>query len=98
VVVCFYNPSYSGGEGRKITSSRSAQEKLGRPYLRNKIQTKELGAWLKRGRVPIMSARMRPWFNPQYNNNNNKFFRKLLPVYNTCILFHSKLFVLDVGD
>jgi hypothetical protein len=38
-----YNPSYSGGGGRRISSSRPAQAKLVRPYIKNKIQTKGLG-------------------------------------------------------
>jgi hypothetical protein len=32
------NPSYSGGEGRRISISRSAKAKLVRPYLKNKIK------------------------------------------------------------
>jgi hypothetical protein len=41
MVVHTYNPSYSGGRGRKITSLRPAQARVMRPYLENK---KELGA------------------------------------------------------
>jgi hypothetical protein len=43
VVVHICNPSYSRGRGRKMINSRSSQEKLVRPYLKNKIQTKGLG-------------------------------------------------------
>jgi hypothetical protein len=42
-----YNPSYSGGKGRKIKSSRPAPAKLGRPCLNNKMQAKGLGVWPK---------------------------------------------------
>jgi hypothetical protein len=34
MVVHTYNPSYSGGEGKRIMSSRSAWAKLARSYLR----------------------------------------------------------------
>jgi hypothetical protein len=44
VVVHAYNPSYSGGKGRKSMNSRLIQAKLVRPYLKNKIKIKELGA------------------------------------------------------
>jgi hypothetical protein len=37
-----------GGGGRKIESSRSAQEKLVRSYLKNKTQNKGLGMCPKR--------------------------------------------------
>jgi hypothetical protein len=37
-------PFYSGG--RRITSLKPAQAKLGKPYLKNKIEAKGLGAWL----------------------------------------------------
>jgi hypothetical protein len=36
------NPKYSGGRGKKIESSRPAQVKLERPYLKNKIKLKRL--------------------------------------------------------
>jgi hypothetical protein len=42
VVVHACNPSFSGGGSR-----RAAQEKLGRSYLKNKVQTKGLGMWSK---------------------------------------------------
>jgi hypothetical protein len=44
VVAHMYNPSYSRGTGRKMMSLRLAQAKLARPYIKNKIETKELGA------------------------------------------------------
>jgi hypothetical protein len=47
MVVCVYNPSYSGGGGRKITSSKLSLPKLVRPYLKNKIQIKGVGEWFK---------------------------------------------------
>jgi hypothetical protein len=42
VVVHTCNPSYSGGRGRKIPSSRPGQARLMRLYLKTKIQTKVL--------------------------------------------------------
>jgi hypothetical protein len=41
------NPSYSGGEGRRISNSRSPYAKLARPCLKNKIYIKGLGMWLE---------------------------------------------------
>jgi hypothetical protein len=55
VVVLNSNPSYSG--------VRSAQAKLTRPYLKNKMQTKGLGAWLKRESTCLECTR--PWVLPQ---------------------------------
>jgi hypothetical protein len=40
VVVQAYNPSNSGGRGRRITSWRPARETSARHYLKNKIPTK----------------------------------------------------------
>jgi hypothetical protein len=37
------NPNYSGGRGRRVTSSRPAQTWVMRPSLKDKIQTKGLG-------------------------------------------------------
>jgi hypothetical protein len=45
MVVHAYNPSLLEGRSRKITSSKSTWAKLVRCYLKNKIQTKQLGAW-----------------------------------------------------
>jgi hypothetical protein len=42
-----YNPSYLGGEGLRISSSRPALATLERPCLKNKMQSKELEVWLK---------------------------------------------------
>jgi hypothetical protein len=40
--VHIYNPSYSEGRGRKISSSRPAQAKVSKTLTQNKIQTKKL--------------------------------------------------------
>jgi hypothetical protein len=40
-------PSYLGSRGRKIESLSPAREQLGSLYLKNRIQTKGLEAWLK---------------------------------------------------
>jgi hypothetical protein len=39
--------NYLGGGSKRIMSLRPAWEKLARPYVRNKIWTWRLGAWLK---------------------------------------------------
>jgi hypothetical protein len=39
MVVCTCNPSYFGGRGRKISSSRLAWTRWARPYFKNKIKT-----------------------------------------------------------
>jgi hypothetical protein len=52
MVVHVCNPNYTAGRGRRIMSSFAIQTKLVRPYLKNKIQTKGLGAWLKWERSP----------------------------------------------
>jgi hypothetical protein len=44
VVMHTYNPSYSGGEGKKIVSLRPAREKLAKL---SKTKTKGKGKWLK---------------------------------------------------
>jgi hypothetical protein len=36
-----YNPSYRGGGGRRISSLRPVQEKLGRPYLKREERREE---------------------------------------------------------
>jgi hypothetical protein len=41
------NHNYLEQSSEKINSSMSAPEKLGRSYLKNKIQTKGLAVWLK---------------------------------------------------
>jgi hypothetical protein len=43
MVIIPFNPSHSGGRGRRISSSRTGQAKLVRPYLKNKIKTKRAG-------------------------------------------------------
>jgi hypothetical protein len=48
MVVNICNPNYVGGRGKRITSLSAAWAKLAKPYLKNKIQTKRMGVWLKR--------------------------------------------------
>jgi hypothetical protein len=43
MVVHACNPSYSRVGGRRIANLRPVRSKKARPYLRNEIQTKELG-------------------------------------------------------
>jgi hypothetical protein len=43
MVVHTCNPSYSGGRGKRITSSRTAWAKLVRPYLKKKKKERILG-------------------------------------------------------
>jgi hypothetical protein len=42
-----FNHIYLEGRGRRILGSRTPQDKLTRLSLKNKIQKKELMAWLK---------------------------------------------------
>jgi hypothetical protein len=42
-----YNPSYLGGRDRRITSLRPAWATLAITYIKNKVKTKGLRAWLK---------------------------------------------------
>jgi hypothetical protein len=51
--------SYSKWRGKATASSRLAQAKLVGSYLRNKIQTKQLGVWLKSQNIWL--AHVRPW-------------------------------------
>jgi hypothetical protein len=44
MVVNTCNPSYLEGRGRRLLSSKSAQAKLARFYLKNQIKTKGLRA------------------------------------------------------
>jgi hypothetical protein len=47
MLVRVYNPSYWGGRGRRIKSSRPVWAKLVRPYLKKKIKTRGLDTWFK---------------------------------------------------
>jgi hypothetical protein len=43
-----YNPIYLGSRGRRISSSRTAWERLASPYLKNKKANKEAGDMAQR--------------------------------------------------
>jgi hypothetical protein len=76
MVVLDYNPSYSGGRGRRMANLKPAQAKIVRLYLRNKIQIKKLGMWIKCGTLGSIPALQ------QQQKNSRKLF--LHPLKTSC--------------